>query len=136
MIARVFLERTDSQVIQLFRYALVSGINLAVDFGSLYALTEFAGMHYLVSALIGYSLGMIANYLFSILWVFPRKRLQSRALEFLVFIAIGLTGMGLNEALLWLFTEVVLLHYMASRSLSAIIGFFWKYAARKIILFS
>ena len=136
MLSRLFLERADGRGVQFLRYALVSGINLAVDFGALYALTEHAGLHYLVSAPISYGLGMATNYLFSIFWVFPRKRLRSRALEALVFVAIGLTGMALNELLLWLFTAVLLLHYLVSRLLSALIGFVWKFAARKVILFS
>jgi putative flippase GtrA len=133
--ARMLVERADRQFVQFFRYALVSAASLAVDFAGLYALTELAGLHYLASAVAAYALGMVANYLLSVLWVFPARRLRSRAAEFLVFSAIGLAGMGLNVLLVWVLTEIVLLHYLVSRAVSAVAGYTWKYAVHKLVLF-
>ena len=70
------------------------------------------------------------------LWVFPKSRLKSRAAEFSIFVVIGLAGMGLNELLLWLFTDVLLLSYLASRLISAVVGYIWKYVLRKAMLFT
>jgi hypothetical protein len=50
LLRRLFIDKTDSTLIQLFRYTFVGGIAFLVDFGSLYALTEYARVHYLVSA--------------------------------------------------------------------------------------
>jgi len=123
-------------LVQVFRYTAASVISLAIDFSILVFLTEAVGLHYLVSAPIGYAAGMVAAYLLSILWVFDRRRLERRrAAEFAIFVAVGLLGMGLNELLLWFFTEVVLLYYMYSRGISAVIGYLWKFLARKLLLF-
>ncbi len=130
-----FLKPAEGKLLQFFRYALVSGISLAADFGLLYIGTEHLGLHYLLSAIVSYSVGMVVNYLLSVLWAFPRSRLKNRALEFLIFVVIGLAGMGLNELLLWLFTAVLKFHYLASRSLTAVVGYFWKFVLRKVILF-
>jgi putative flippase GtrA len=132
---RLFFDPAESKLIQFLRYAVVSGVSLAADFGLLYVGTEYLGLHYLLSAIVSYSIGMIVNYLMSILWAFPRSRLKSRALEFLIFVIIGVAGMGLNELLLWLFTTVLHLHYLVSRSLTAVVGYFWKFLLRKIVLF-
>jgi len=133
---KLFLGPAESKLVQFFRYAIVSGVSLGVDFGLLYVGTEYVGLHYLVSAIVGYSLGVVVNYLLSVLWAFPRSRLKSRVLEFIVFVIIGVVGMGLNEVLLWLFTEVIRFHYLVSRSITAIVGYFWKFVLRKIILFT
>ena len=122
-------------LVQVLRYAVVSGVSLGVDFGGLWLLTEAAGLHYLVSAAISYGLGMIVNYALSVVWVFPTRKLKSRTAEFGIFVAIGVAGLGLNEALLWLLTDVLRLHYLVSRSVSAIVGFFAKYVARRLALF-
>ncbi len=68
-------------------------------------------------------------------WVFGKKRLNNRAAEFSVFAAIGVVGLGVNEILMWVFTGVILMHFMVSRMISAGIGYVWKYAVRKYLLF-
>ena len=128
-------KKTDQRLIQLFRYGTVTVISSAIDFGTLYILTEAADLHYLVSAIFAYSLGLIVNYLLSIIWVFHRKKLSSKAMEFIIFCLIGILGMGLNELLLWVFTDVLQLYFMVSRLISAVIGFLLKYVLRKWILF-
>lgn len=132
---KLFLERADGRLVQFLRYAVVSGLTLLLDFGLLYLATEKVGLHYLVSAAASYSVGVVLNYVLSAFWAFPRSRLRSRLLEFLVFVAIGLAGMGLNELLLWLLTEKAGFHYLVSRSIAAVIGYSWKFVLRKVVLF-
>jgi len=131
----LFQGSARGSVVQVFRYGIVSGLSLGVDFGGLWLLTDVVGLHYLVSAVISYGLGMIVNYLLSVAWVFPTRKLKSRTVEFGAFAAIGLAGMGINELVLWLLTDVLRLHYLASRAVSAVIGFLWKFVARKVALF-
>jgi putative flippase GtrA len=134
-IQSLITEKTDHRLIQLFRYGTVTVISSVIDFGILYFLTETFGIHYLVSAVIAYTIGLIVNYALSIIWVFHKKKLKSRVMEFVIFSLIGLLGMGLNELLLWVFTDILQLYFMVSRLISAVIGFGLKYLLRKWILF-
>lgn len=134
-ILNFILPKTDNLFIQFFRYFGVSGICLLVDTGTLFLLTKYAGIHYLVSTFIGYSLGMILNYILSVTWVFKTKRLVNKPMEFGIFVAIGLTGMALNQGLMWLCTDLLGLYFMLSRLISAGIGYTWKFFTRKYILF-
>jgi len=135
LVRKFFFGPAETKLVQFLRYAVASGISLAADFGLLYVGTEFLGLHYLLSAIVSYSIGMVVNYLLSVLWAFPRSRLKSRVLEFLIFVVIGVAGMGLNELLLWLFTTILRFHYLVSRSITAVVGYFWKFLLRKIVLF-
>jgi putative flippase GtrA len=54
----------------------------------------------------------------------------------LIFAVIGLVGLGLNEGIIWSFTDLVHFHYLISKIISAIVVFFWNFFARKKILFS
>lgn len=128
-------DRAKGSLVQFFRYGLVSVLSLAVDFGGLWLLTEVAGLHYLLSAVLSYGAGMIVAYVLSVMWVFPTRKLKSRVAELGAFMAIGIAGMGINELLLWLLTDVLRLHYLASRTISAVVGFLWKFVARKAALF-
>ncbi len=120
---------------QFVRYGLVSGLAYSIDLAALFALTEFVGIHFLVSAAIAYLLGLVVNYLLSVSWVFSSRNMADPKMEFIVFTLLGIIGLLLNELIIWGFAELLLLHYMVSRVLSAFIGFPTKFALRKLVLF-
>jgi len=68
-------------------------------------------------------------------WAFGKRSMQNKTAEFLIFIIIGVIGMGLNALILWLWTGLLGLNYLLGRLVSAVIGYVWKFAARKIALF-
>ena len=121
--------------VEAFRYLISSGVAFLVDLALLFLLTEFAGLHYLVSNLIAASFAMVVNYLLSAFWVFPARRLSSRAAEFAIFIGTGVAGIGLNELLLWLFTDLGGIHYMISKMMAAVVGYSTKFFVRRHLLF-
>ncbi|MGD2294569.1 MAG: GtrA family protein [Candidatus Aminicenantes bacterium] len=122
--------------IQLLRYAVVGGCAYAVDFGTLYLMTDYLQIHYLISAAAAFTLGLFTNYTLSILWVFSKRAVSQRHMEFLIFAVIGVAGLGFNEVFLWFFTEFVQFHYLVSKLVSTVFVFFWNFFARKKILFS
>lgn len=131
----ILKQETERTAIQLFRYIFVGGAAFIVDFGSLFILTDFFGIYYLVSAAIAFILGLIVNYLLSISWVFNNRKLNSSTMEFGVFSLIGMVGLGLNEVFIWFFTAEVGFYYLISKIISAIIVLFWNFFARKYVLF-
>lgn len=130
------LSKSDKTSIQLLRYGFVGGIAYSVDFGFLIFLTEVFKIHYLISAAIAFILGLLTNYALSIFWVFSKRTLADKRIEFLIFSIIGLVGLGLNEAIIWFFTEFIHFHYLISKMFSTVVVFFWNFFARKKILFS
>jgi putative flippase GtrA len=131
----LFRSKSSHPLVEFFRYFVVSGASFVFDFGLLYVLTDMARIHYLISATISYSMGLIVSYLLSIKWAFGRRSMNNKKAEFGIFIAIGLAGMGINSLILWIWTGLLGLHYMLGRIVSAIIGYTWKYVARKFTLF-
>jgi putative flippase GtrA len=128
-------DKTDSTLVQLFRYTFVGGVAFLVDFGALYALTEGAGIHYLVSAALSFCLGLLTNYGLSVAWVFPRRRLGRRWAEFTIFGLIGLVGLGFNELTIWMLTDKLRMHYLMSKIASTVGVYLWNFFARKYTLF-
>jgi putative flippase GtrA len=126
---------TDNTLVQLFRYTFVGGVAFVFDFGFLYILTEFAGLHYLLSASLSFLLGLTVNYVLSVLWVFSRHALKSRWVEFGIFATVGLVGLALNALFMWLFTDVAGLYYLLSKVGSTLLVFLWNFFARKVSLF-
>ena len=132
---KLLKEKTDSILIQLFRYFVVSGLSLVIDFCTLFVFTEFLRIHYLVSGVLSYSVGLVINYFISVFWVFKSRTYEDKKKEFAIFAGIGIAGLGVNAFILWVCTSVAGLHYMLSRIISAGIGYAWKYVARRLLLF-
>lgn len=135
MLNRLLKQQSERTIIQLFRYFVVGGAAFLVDFGSLFVLTDFFGVYYLISAAIAFILGLIVNYGLSISWVFNNRTLENSTLEFGVFSLIGIVGLGLNEIFIWFFTAEIGFYYLISKMISAVIVLFWNFFARKFVLF-
>ena len=132
----VFVAPTNNWMLQLFRYGFVGGVAFAVDYGTLFVLTHYAGVPYLWSAAIAFILGLVTNYLISISWVFQHSGKMRVWQEFVCFAIIGVIGLGLNELIMYVGTDIVQLHYMISKLISTAIVFFWNFFARKFMLFN
>lgn len=127
--------RSDATLTQLCRYTFVSAIAFLFDYGALFGFTNFLGVHYLISAGIGFFLGLCVNYILSIRWVFSRRSIESKRVELLIFVLIGVAGLGMNELIIWFFTEIARFHYMVSKIISTVVVYLWNFFARKYSLF-
>ncbi|MDE7074494.1 MAG: GtrA family protein, partial [Odoribacter sp.] len=107
LLDKLFLTATNDTLVQLFRYTLVGGGAFAVDFFLLWYLTEVGGFNYLLSATLSFMAGLAVNYLIATHWVFRKDVavLRNKWAEFLVFLLIGLVGLGLNDLILWSVTR-------------------------------
>lgn len=122
--------------IQLMKYGVVGGIAFVADYSLLYLLTEYCGLHHLLSAAISFVVGLIVNYVLSLRYVFKERSFKDKRMEFAAFAIIGIIGLLLNELILYVSADVCGLHYMIGKVVSTLIVFFWNFLARKIVLFS
>lgn len=136
LITLLFKAPTSNTYVQLFRYLFAGGLAFVVDVSVLYCLTEFLGLYYLLSSVIGFVIGLIITYVLSVVWIFDERRTEHRLLEMMVFSLIGGVGIALTGLFMWIFTSVVLLHYLYSKGLTTIIVFGWNFLAKKGILFT
>jgi putative flippase GtrA len=133
---KIFLQHTDNIFLQLFRYGFVGGTAFVIDFGLLWALTEFLHLHYIFAATFSFIAGLTTNYFLSKMWVFNQTKVKSRTVEFLVFAFIGVIGLLFNDLIMYLATEKMAQHYLVSKIISTVIVFLWNFLARKFILFN
>ena len=138
IIKTLITSRTDNILIQLFRYTLVGGTAFIVDIGLLYLLTEYLYIHYIISASLSFIAGLLVNYIISTHWVFDKESsiVTNKSLEFLFFSLIGIIGLGLNDALIWAFTEFLGLYYILSKIITAVLVYLWNFLARKYFIFN
>ncbi|NTW29917.1 MAG: GtrA family protein [Candidatus Moranbacteria bacterium] len=136
-VSRLLFRRTDETAVQLFRYLFVGGFSTVVDMGAFYAVQGFFGAHYLVAQTIGFLLGVTANYLLSIVWVF--RMTGDRKKEVALFLLIGIGGLLLSYLLLFLFIEVAHItafRNMVAKAVTVAIVLGWNFGMRKKFVFS
>lgn len=121
---------------QFVRYTVASGLALAVDIGILWAGTGLLGFQYLLSATLGFMAGVAVNYLLCVSWVFHERNLDNATAEFTVFISIGVCGLCINSASLWLLTDVMGVYYLASKLMVTTWVFLFNFLMRKYLLFT
>ena len=129
------LLKSEKTHVQLIRYTFVGGIAFVIDFATLYFLTEFLNVYYLASASVAFVFGLIVNYILSIYFVFNKRSLKSKKTEFVIFAIIGVFGLVFNDVSIWFFTEILSLHYLASKIFATVITYLWNFFVRKYSLF-
>jgi putative flippase GtrA len=121
---------------EFLRYLLVGGSAFLLDFTTLYALTEYAGLYYLAAACIAFSVGVAYTYALSIAWVFNHRARENRLHEFGLFVGIGLVGMAINAIVMWGLTEAAGYYYLTSKIVAAGIVFVFNFSVRRTLLFT
>jgi putative flippase GtrA len=120
---------------ELGRYFLAGCLAFACDASTLYILTRFLGVYYLKSAIAGFGFGLVVSYLTSRFWVFERRTLTNTTAESAIFSGIAISGLGLNEAVLWIFQAKLGIGYLVAKFVSGGALFAWNFTVRKVALF-
>ena len=120
-------------VAQLFKFGIVGVIAMLIDVGVLTFLKEIVGMGVLVSAAIGFSVSVTANYVLSMLFVFKGKG-GSKVKEFIVFVTLSVIGLGINQLIMWLGTDYTAFHYLLVKVFATFLVMIYNFVSRKIFL--
>lgn len=120
--------------VQIIKFGFVGGSAFLIDFAVLWILTDFAGVHYLVSNCISFTVSVIYNYILSVYWVFDSKGKHKKSTELVVFITLSVIGLGLNQLIYWLCVEFASLHYLFSKIIATAIVMVYNFITRKLFL--
>ena len=130
-----FCGRSKDMKVQLFRYGIAGLTAAAVDTGLLALLTELLGEKLLLLWMaIAFACGLATTYLLSINWVFS-NRTKGQVAELIIFVFIGLIGLGLTELLVWVLAIKLDWHYLLAKITAATTVFIWNFTAKKLLLF-
>ena len=128
------MSNTKKLLSQIIKFGFVGGTAFVIDAGLLFLLTEFCGIHYLISGMISFTASVIYNYIVSVKWVFDAKKDANKTQEFIVFIVLSVIGLGINQLFMWLFVDMMHIYYMLSKIIATVIVMVYNFITRKIFL--
>jgi len=119
---------------QIVRFGVVGVIAFVIDYGVLLLLTEVAGIHYLASSAVAFVVSVIFNYILSITFVFETDQNQSKGTQFSLFAVMSAGGLGINQLMMWLLSDVMFIPYQLSKFLATAVVMVYNFITRKLFL--
>lgn len=119
---------------QVMKFGVVGVVAFAIDYGLLAFLTEIAGVNYLVSATVSFTVSVVFNYAASMRYVFRHREGMSRRREFVIFVVLSVIGLALNNACMWAGVELLGVHYLVVKIGATALVMVWNFVTRKIFL--
>ena len=120
---------------QILKFGVVGGLAFVIDYGLMVLLTEVFGINYLISSAVSFSVSVVFNYLLSIFWVFDVSGSNRGQKEsFVIFLVLSIIGLGLNQLLMWLGSDLMGLHYMLTKIGATAIVMVYNFITRKLFL--
>ncbi len=132
----LFLEKPSRGLLQLLRYIFVGGVAAVFDTSIFFFFSSTLHTHYLVAQTFGFTIGIITNYILSILWVFERKR--NFISETSLFLATGIVGLLLSYFFLWILIDILYMtafENMAAKMITIALVLVWNFTSRKFFVF-
>lgn len=121
---------------QFAQYSVVGAIAFLADFSLLVLLTSGFRVHYLISATVGFSLGIVISYALCVSWVFDFRAVANRRIELAIFATVGVVGLILNNLTMFVFIEYAGLAYIYAKFVAAAIVLAFNFSVRRSLLFS
>lgn len=117
----------------LILYGLIGGLSSSVDFIVYTALVKYVMENYLIANSLSVTVGILISFTLNRKYNF--KVTDKTAKRFLMFFAVGFSGMIVSNVLLYLFIDVMQLNEILSKLLSIVVVVICQFIVNKYITF-
>ena len=117
---------------QVIRFVLWGLIPTFIDVCLLVILNEILGIRVLVSSAVSFLVSVTVSYFISMRFVFCGGNMK-RSYEYVLFVLLSLVGLLINQAIMWIGTSLLNLHYLIAKLMSVLIVPAYNFISKKII---
>lgn len=118
---------------QIIKFGLVGFLCFFIDYGIMVFLTEVAGVHYLFSSGISFTVSVVVNYVLSLTYVFETEK-GNKIKEFIIFVVLSVIGLGINQVLMWFCVDILGIFYMISKIGATAVVMVYSFVSRKVVM--
>ena len=112
---------TEFRFGRVVRFCIAGCAGVAVYYAVLYGLTEYLGVWYVASAVIGFALNAGVNFTLQKFWTFENRKMSMVGVQMALYISMMVSFLAANAALLFLLVEYLHLWYVAAQAILTVI---------------
>ena len=128
------MNRIKDLIIQFCKFGAVGGLCFGIDYGLMIFLTETHIMHYFASSAVSFTVSVIVNYILSMRFVFTGKEDMTKAQEMVIFVALSMIGLVMNQMIMWFAVEHLGMFYAVAKIFSTMLVTTYNFISRKRFL--
>jgi len=132
LINKYLVKQNDNIFLQMFRYVCYGMITVGVCFLVLYFFTEVIKLHYLISNVLAFLVGLPVNYFLCKKFIFS-DGIKNKKLEFIFYGVFSGLGLLIDSGVLYLLTDLANVYYLISKIFSSFVVFLWNFGSRKLM---
>jgi len=119
------------------KFLLLGVLSTLIDY-ILYSIAIMLGVNYIIAIILGYSTGLLANYIIARNFIFTSgHKLKSSKHEFIAVVVIAVFGALFTMAIVKILSYSLFhMDPLLSRLIAIVIVFFWNYFARKLFVYN
>lgn len=128
----LYLSWETKEIHRIVKFALVGLIGVFVNLGILWALTEFAKIYYLISAVFSIETSIISNFLLNDVWTFKDRKgkgLTNLVKRSVKFNLISLPAFPMQIFVMGILKESFGMYYMVAALIGILVVFTWNFIA-------
>lgn len=109
------------RLMQVVKFYVGGAIGVAVYFAALYSLTEYLGVWYVLSAVIGFILNVGVTFTLQKFWTFQSKEAHMINRQVTAYFSVAVCFLACNTAFLYIAVEYLRLWYIVAQVISTAI---------------
>ncbi len=119
---------------QIAKFGVTGVIATAIDWAIFYVLVYLVGMEPLIAQLFSFLCSTLFNYYSNTKWVFNTTKNKTRRRLVTEFFILSVIGLGISEALLAVFINVMGMNDMLAKVLTTAVVMVFNFVTRKLFL--
>ena len=122
-------------VLKFIKFCAVGFSGMVIDFGTTWLLKEKVRINRYIANSTGFILAATSNYIWNRFWTFQSENVHI-ATEYFSFIIISLTGLVINNLLLYFFSDKMKFNFYLSKLIAIVVVTLWNFIMNYLITFS
>jgi putative flippase GtrA len=120
--------------LKFIKFCVVGFSGMGIDFGITWLLKEKARINKYVANSTGFVLAATSNYIWNRVWTFQSENSQI-VFEYLSFIIISVVGLGINNLVVFLFSDKLKFNFYFSKLIAIGVVTIWNFIMNYLITF-
>ena len=115
------MQNTPSRFRRAVRFCIAGAAGIVVYYASLYYLTEYLGVYYIASAVVGFILNTVLNFFLQKFWTFQNKDAELVHRQVMLYVAMAVSFLIGNTLFLYLMVQYLHMWYIGAQVILTVI---------------